>query len=491
MSFVTLAGMAGKKGLGRKRALPLRAWTLASCVVALGACSDSAKHSSPEASEFALSGRAFGSDVGQPIVGAGVAIGKKSVNTDAQGGFELTYTQDDGTKLIVSEKEYAPVSKEAPAGKGYLEVFAKRIDASVKIDADKGGSVRSSKGAGVSVKAGSLVDKDGVSSKMAELSVAAPDSKRTKELATLPGDFDAKGKGVTGKLSAGSAVFVGAREDDKALELVQGQKATLTVPVHEKKKAAEPTLYWFDEAQNAWLELGPAVAADDSEGLSVYSAEIDRLGWFAVGELISELTCLHVCVEQADQQPARFAQVVASGVELFTRSSAFAGEDGCAVVEVPAHAQVTLSAQARSGAAPAVVFATGSGGQVADGASCQAAPKLVLSAPAAGSCPLGFTPCAGACIDPTDDPLHCGTCDVSCAAEACVAGACGDPVAQPDAGSVDAGGTPTRARPSSTAVACLGPMPAPVSSTLGSRLTWEPWVRTWCRSCSSRCGSTQ
>ncbi|MFT3922805.1 MAG: hypothetical protein QM778_09740 [Myxococcales bacterium] len=399
------------------------------CLLSVVGCDSGNKNEGHEleGSTRSLRGRAFSSDTGKPLTDALVTIGGSSGNSDGEGAFTLSYSSSAKDRdLQVNAKEYAPVRKSVPAGDGYVEVFAKSIDAKETVAPDKDGVVKSDKGASLEIKAGSLETKDGKSPKEIELAVAAPDAKRATDLDALPGDFAAKQGDVIGKVSASAPVYIDASEKGQELNLKAGQKANVTLPASGKKKAAQPTLYRFDEVLGLWLEAGPAVEGLDGDGLPVFSAEVDRFGWFTVGTFIGELSCIRTCVVHENQTPVPFARAVVTGVDLFTQSVAFAGADGCLALSVPANARLTLSVQSEGArAAPQVVQST-TGGNAAQPDTCLQLPPVVLAASQPSTCPLGFASCGDSCVDIARDPANCGGCGQSCGTNLCAGARCVD-----------------------------------------------------------------
>lgn len=428
-------------GAGRWAKVCALCWVL----VAIG-CDDSGHNRGRELDGPArsLRGRAFGSETGKPLTTASVRVGDATVESDGQGSFAVSYPASTKSKNVeVVAKEHAPVQKAVPEGDGYVEVFAKSIDARQVVEPSKDGSVKSKKGAGFSVKAGSLETKDRQAPAEVELTMAVPDAEKSMDLDALPGNFMAKSGEKTGKVSTASPVYINASEKGQGLKLKDGQKVSVTLPANAKKKATQPTLYRFDETLGMWVEVGPATAGVDADGLSVYFAEVDGFGWFTVGTFIDDLSCIRTCVVREDQTPVPFARAVATGVDLFTLSAGFAGADGCVALDVPADARLTLSVQSEGARSAPQLVQSGKGGSAATPDSCLTLSSVVVAGSEASSCPLGFAECGDACVDIGRDPAHCGACGQSCGADLCAGARCVDfdvpvPMDKPDAGVVPA-----------------------------------------------------
>ncbi|MFT3925482.1 MAG: hypothetical protein QM778_23285 [Myxococcales bacterium] len=373
-----------------------------------------------------LKGRAFSADTGEPLGQAKVVVGDSATQSDDKGAFSLKHQTSDKT-LVVHADQHAPVSKTAPENDGYIEVMAKRYDAQKEIDASVGGEAKTANGASVKVDGDKLRDESGASVKEATLSIAAPNPQKAQELGSLPGEFKAEKQGKLGKVSAESPVYVNASRMGKDLVLKAGATATLSMPAHDKSRDKAPgsTLYRFDDEQNRWLEVGPVLSTTDEAGAPVYQVEIDRFGWFTVGNFVQGLSCVSSCVVDGAGKPIAYARASATGVDLFTQDTAYADAQGCFALEVPANARLSVVAQAEAQASQAVVVQSGSGGSLADPSSCKMVENIVLAAPRQDTqCPLGYSQCGASCVDLASDSQHCGdcstVCDDVCAGAACV-----------------------------------------------------------------------
>lgn len=401
-----------------------------------------------------LSGRAFSTDTGAALAGAEISLGatKARTTTDAKGAFTLTYSGGRKGTLELSGKSHAPVKKPAPEMGGYLEMMGKRLDLEQEIDAEQGGTVKS-KGASIVVPANKLRTDDAseTPAKKAKLAVAVPDPRNSKELSALPGNADAQKDKRRGKVSLESPIYVSAEDAQKKLKLTVDGKVKVSLPVHQKKQTKNDggthALFRFDDESGLWIEVGSVTLGEDEDGNPVYEGEIDRWGWFAVGEFFEQLSCVRACVVESDGDAVPFARAVASGVGYFTQSSAFADDAGCFAVEVRGGASFTLAVQAKDGFAAAVAAEGGSGGSVDDPSSCVDLGKITLSPRESETCPSGYRACGDACVDVSSDQNHCGGCDVVCDDALCIAGSCGGAPLQPmsDAGvggEMDAGTAP-------------------------------------------------
>ncbi len=420
----------GGSGHGRWIARGLGCAALALAI----SCDDARSDRGPvsEKTEALLSGRVFGTTDGKPLKDADIRVNEAQTKSAGDGSFAISYVVDGSEKRSVHAQSasHVPVTKTLPGGDGYLELFAKEIDARQTLDPATGGELKGTSGASVKIAANSLKDRSGKRPKSVELAIALPDVTKNQELDALPGAFGAVRGGKKGKVSVESPIYVQASDEiGSALVVDTDKKVKITLP-GSNKKANERMLHYFDEDQGVWVEWGLIAGTLDENGLEVYAAEVDRFGWFSLGTFIEELSCLRACVVRPDQSAVPFARAIATGVNVSLQSAEYAGVDGCFVLEVPANTQLSLSAQTQGSYAFAGLLTAPAGGSVADPSSCLALPTIVLNkaAQAAAPCAQGALECGAVCVDSESDERHCGACDNACgASELCLGGVCASP----------------------------------------------------------------
>jgi len=410
-----------------------RTRSLALSVLLLAAC----KSSSSKEADSLLVGRVFVAGEAQPLANAEITLSDGSITkTDADGRFSLKLKGGEGKSIEASRDGFAPVSKEAPKRDGYVELYAKKSDAKGVLPTSKGGEISTKDGAKASLPANSLVNEKGKPSKESSIEIAVPDPRKSTDLPSLPGNFDAKLGTKQGKVSCESPMYLRAKGDDKELSLREGKKVTAAFPVRRADRNDKATLFRFDHEKQEWKARGEAKRSRNKALGSVYEAELDELGWWTVGEFYDELTCLRACVVDKSKQPVPFARALATGVDHFTQISAYAGEDGCFALDVRAKAQVSVSVQAIDGFVPAVIVNTPStSASVAkDPKQCKSLGTLTIeAAPKDSDCPLGLRKCGDACVDVRADGENCGACDKACGGAdgrelSCIDGVCDCPL---------------------------------------------------------------
>jgi hypothetical protein len=400
----------------------------------------------------------------KPVANARVVApdGKETV-TSEKGTFSVAFDKKGARPIKVESDTAAPVQKPAPKqaqAKGSLraDLHVKVFDAVESFEPRQGISVER-EGARLELSGDQLEASSGEVGPKAQLLLAAIEPKAPGDAAAITGNYDAEKNGVLGKISTAKVVYVGARKeqagkDGGPLKLQKDKRAKLTIRNAAPQKARARSLYWFDDAADRWLELENLDSALGS-GAGDVVREVDRLGWFAVGDFYPDLTCLEACVVQ-DGQPAGNARIVASGVDHFAEYSTFTDAAGCFKLEVPQQVTVHVQAGTVGGQSALRQVEVGAGGAAG---MCQSLPAFEVR-PTAPLCESEYADCAGVCVDIAQSRQHCGGCGMPCAG-ACVASQCMDldpPIDAGMSGTGDAGGDPqpdaSQGQPDASVAAC-------------------------------------
>jgi hypothetical protein len=402
---------------------------LVGLIVLLSACTSDKEKSDG----VTISGRVFvaGKATALPNVEVVLPDGSRTKSGE-QGAFSAQ--SKSGKSVTVETAGYAPVSKPAPQGTGYLELYAKPTDAKKTLQGSQGGEVTSDKGGKVNVPAGAFTSKAGKVPTEAAVELALPDPRKSTDLPSLPGDFDARKGGKAGKVSTESPLYLSAKDAGKSLEVADGKEIEASFPARRAGGPSNATLFYFNNETQEWEARGEAPRSKNKALDATYDVKLDALGWWAVGEFYDRLSCVRACVVDADGKAAPFARAVATGIDHFTQLSAYAGDDGCFALAVRTSAQVSLTVQTRTGFVPARVVTTASEAiDVAeDPGDCQDLGELKLEPQKVKDCPLGLEKCDGACVDVLNDAANCGACGDRCGGtegreQSCIAGECNCP----------------------------------------------------------------
>ena len=225
---------------------------------------------------------------GAAIAGATVTAGTETATTNEDGYWRL-----DGVGAGVSFGHFAF------AAAGYIDgsrtVYAQpdatyEIDVELysaapeyRVDAAAGGTVQvGTAGASVTFGQGAFAKTDGTSLTTGEVRVAAHflDPAAESTYRRMPGDL--RGRGLTAAsatdldLLTSYGMMAVELTDASGAEVVlaEGQTATLRMPLPEAARASAPTsipLWFFDEAEDVWIEEGTAAREGD-----VYVGEVSH-----------------------------------------------------------------------------------------------------------------------------------------------------------------------------------------------------------------------
>jgi len=379
-----------------------------------------------------IGGRVFSTNALLPLAGAVVSLPSgDSATTDADGAFTLSAAANDAD-LTIEHPEHAFVVKALPsAASVYLEVFVKQVDVRQQVATAIGGEVKAANGTAVSFPAQAFRQLNGaMANGMANVTLASPDTKDPAQAQAFPGDFKATDDAKEGKLSALVALDVTATLGAAKLNLSSGTEAEITVPTKTAGTAQTLDLWSFDTTAREWKKEGTANLTRDSTGKSVYRAKISHLSWWAVGTLIEDTACMHLCATHADG-PAAFARATITGIDAPINGSFFADETGCVAFDVPPSTQVSVVVQSIDGvAAPRVVITPSTLGSSDNLSTCDDLGTIALTDRSqTAACPSNWSICGGACTDLTRDPAHCGSCagpaSVCAVGQSCLGGTCG------------------------------------------------------------------
>ena len=204
------------------------------------------------------------------VMGATVQFGTANITTDKYGYFEIKNVQvvKEAAVVTITKPGYFKGIKTYIANQGKAAFF--RIKLMPKtiigtISAASGGIVALSNGLSVKLLAGSVVNAASNATYTGPVNVAAywinPTSADLNRI--MPGDL--RGINTEGSLKLLQTFGMAAVELTGAagelLQIVNGQKATLTLPVPSSLSASAPTtipLWYFDEANGLWKQEGSA-----------------------------------------------------------------------------------------------------------------------------------------------------------------------------------------------------------------------------------------
>lgn len=221
------------------------------------------------------------------VMGATVQVGTSTTSTDKYGYFEATNVQvvKEAAVAIVTKPGYFKGIKTyiATAGKAAffrIKLIPKTITATV--NASSGGTVSLPNGLSIKLNANTIVNAATNAAYTGTVNVAAfwinPEAPDLNKV--MPGDL--RGLNTDGLLKVlqtfGMAAVELTGSGGELLQIVNGQKATLSMTIPASLSASAPTsipLWYFDETNGMWREEGTAVKTGNS-----YSGDVGHFSFW-------------------------------------------------------------------------------------------------------------------------------------------------------------------------------------------------------------------
>jgi len=205
------------------------------------------------------------------VKGATVQFGASNITTDKYGYFEAKNIQvvKDAAVITVTKPGYFKgiktyIAREGKAAFFRIKLIPKTIVGNV--NAASGGTVTLASGLSIKLPAGGIVNATTNTAYTGTVNVAAYwiDPTAADLNKTMPGDL--RGINTEGSIKLLKTFGMVAVEltgsGGELLQIVNGQKATLTLPIPSSLLASAPAtipLWYFDEAKGLWKEEGSAV----------------------------------------------------------------------------------------------------------------------------------------------------------------------------------------------------------------------------------------
>ena len=205
------------------------------------------------------------------VMGATVQFGSSNITTDKYGYFEAKNVQvvKEAAVVTVSKTGYFKGIKTYIATEGKAAFFRiKLIPKTIvgNINAASGGTVTLANGLSIKLPAGGIVNAAANTAYTGTVNVAAYwiNPTATDLFNIMPGDL--RGINTEGSLKLLQTFGMAAVEltgaSGELLQIINGQKATLTMPIPPSLAASAPAsipLWYFDEANGLWKQEGSAV----------------------------------------------------------------------------------------------------------------------------------------------------------------------------------------------------------------------------------------
>lgn len=285
---------------------------------------------------------------GLPLADVELRSGETTVQSDADGRFELPVTAGEAVIVHLRKPGYVPglervtVFENTPTA---LRAVLRAEAPAIPLDADLGGEVVGMRGARIDAPPGAFVTRDGqpiggtVQVHLTPLNPAIP-----AEYDAYPGDGLARTTdGSLVQLETFGVLDVTVRQDGQDLTIAEGMGVEVEIPLPDPAPAMLPdtvALWGFDEEAGVWEEEG--IATLDTEA-GIYRGTITHLSpWNADQPL--QATCVKGHVQDEEGRPVAGAMVYAEGVDYLGGSTATSAEDGEFCVPVRKDSRVEITA---------------------------------------------------------------------------------------------------------------------------------------------------
>jgi hypothetical protein len=284
------------------------------------------------------------------VKGASVQFGTSSITTDKYGYFEAKNVQvvKEAAVVTVSKTGYFKgiktyMAKEGKAAFFRIKLIPKTIVGNV--NAVSGGTVTLANGLSIKLPAGGIVNAATNTAYTGTVNIAAywlnPTAADLNKI--MPGDL--RGINTEGSLKLLQTFGMAAVEltgaSGELLQIVNGQKATLTMPIPSSLLASAPAtipLWYFDEAKGLWKEEGSATKTGNS-----YVGDVSHFSFWSYG-LPGPFIQFDCTVKDAAGNPVPDALVIIEKPSVNNNTWGWGYTDPSGYISGPitANAQLTL-----------------------------------------------------------------------------------------------------------------------------------------------------
>lgn len=266
---------------------------------------------------------------GEPVAGASIIDGKKTVSSGADGSYELVVsTRSKFAVLVVKKDGYATNAKQVPVATDRIALLdIKLFDDEVRTTfaAASGGTFVTAGEASVKIEPNSVQTADGKpysGNVTVAVNYFSPDTAEGVE--AFPEPYAGIDNGQQSVLRSVGIIEVKLYgSNGNSLQLDAAKPATLTYPATSVAEGvASIPLWYYDEAERIWVREGEATLQDGT-----YQGTVKHFTlWNAdIPYLVSEGTRLKGCAKDADGKPAPYVSVKVRGSGLQLRGLTDAG----------------------------------------------------------------------------------------------------------------------------------------------------------------------
>ena len=284
------------------------------------------------------------------VMGATVLVGSSTITTDKYGYFEAKNVQviKNAAFVTVSKPGYFKGVKTYMAKEGKSAFFRIKLIPKIisgTVNAISGGTVTLSNGLSIKLNAGTIVNAATNAQYSGSVNVAAfwinPEAADLNQI--MPGDL--RGINTEGSLKLlqtyGMAAVELTGSSGELLQIVNGQKATLTMPIPSSLTGSAPAsipLWYFDETNGLWKEEGNATKTGNT-----YVGDVGHFSYWNCDFPFPDAVTFDCTVVDAANNPVSGANVmIYYGSGQYTGAHGVTDSSGYVSGAIPANSQLII-----------------------------------------------------------------------------------------------------------------------------------------------------
>lgn len=293
-----------------------------------------------------LTGKVINKETLLPVANAVVKINDKTATTNSEGVYSLSDLPVGSTNIIISASGYFTqvINQNLVATPNSLDFNLVKTDASIQSTVAQEIKI-SNNNSTLSIPANSLVRKDGQAI-VGNANVQMAIIESAQEPENMPGGYQIIGGGW---MDSYGAMLMTIRDDSGAeLTLANGKTATISIQVSSRNENVPATipLFYYDLAQNGWVQSGTATLVRLSNGQYVYQGTINRIAPWNADEVM-QTVMLNGCVQDTNGNKIANAIVSGDGIDYSSITKVLTDAQGN--FSLPVKTSSTLYVLAQSG----------------------------------------------------------------------------------------------------------------------------------------------
>lgn len=305
----------------------------------------------PEQDRGTLIGTVVDQESLEPIANATITVADEQYQSSADGTFELTeLTVGEPVTLNINAADYpertftTTLSGTAPMQVEYQLSNDATIASVVQPVSESIDLTIAEMGAKVSIPANALQRADGkaiVGNVIVSMDVVTP----SIDPEEMPGGYEIVDGGFME--SFGAVIITATDSEDAPLVLADGNTASLVIPVSTRSTEAlseKIPLFFYDSANEGWVQTGEATLQTLADGVQVYTAEVNEIGAWNVDVAMDTVNVLG-CVADIDGNRIDAALVKGDGINYSAITTTLTDSNGNFVLPARRDGELYVYAQ--------------------------------------------------------------------------------------------------------------------------------------------------